>query len=138
MKKNQLDKLAKEYINTQDSLPDWYWKNGLHDALIKSVNEIQRPDKRLRAGDRNLLEIKLDCSGAMFERDIKEIDFYNYSVTSGNYKSLFNVSSDCWWLEDAPSALADGRYSLRLVVTKTDDERIIFDIEFDKIKTIRG
>ena len=62
--------------------PDWYWKSGLHDAFIIGVETYEFPFDYNKYAvqknqyDRNMLLLKIDAKGAMFDFRIKEIRFF--------------------------------------------------------------
>jgi len=68
------------------ALPDWYWVSGLHDACIVGVELFEFPfDYSKFAGgknryDRNLMTLKINAKGALFDRTVKEIRFFNYKI----------------------------------------------------------
>lgn len=79
--------------------PDWYWVHGLHDAKICSVSQIDIPyDPSQKIPDNNCLIIKMNCDGAMFERNITEIRFYNFKVLTRGFD--LNILNGGWWLSD--------------------------------------
>ena len=98
---------------TQNSLPEWYWKHGLHDANIISAT---KKESGWNPTD-NCLILKIDCDGALFEADITEIRFYNYKIKTSDFDiSLLNGG---WWLSDE-------------IVTKGD--HYLLDLKFDTVK----
>ena len=66
--------------------PEWYWTKGLHDAGITEVESFEFPfDYNKFIGqkskyDRNLLKLKIDSKGAIYDTSVKEIHFYNYKI----------------------------------------------------------
>ena len=70
---------------TQNSLPEWYWKYGLHDANIISAT---KKESGWNPTD-NCLILKIDCDGALFEADIIEIRFYNYKIKTSDFGIIF-------------------------------------------------
>lgn len=98
---------------TQNSLPEWYWTHGLHDANIISTAKKESN----RNPEDHCLIFKIDCEGAMFETDITEIHFYQYKVITED----FNLSwlNGGWWLSDE-------------LVKKGD--RYLLDLKFDTAK----
>ena len=48
--------------------PNWYWKNGLHDAVIETISlEQLNYDYTQRVPIRNYLSIKLNAQNALFD-----------------------------------------------------------------------
>ena len=66
--------------------PEWYWTKGLHDAGIIEVESFEFPfDYNKFVGqkskyNRNLLKLKIDSKGAIYDTSVKEIHFYNYRL----------------------------------------------------------
>ena len=72
---------AKKFEEYYAKFPDWYWKRGLHDAVIISVSELELvPDWKEKHPKRNCLEILLDSKNALFETNIIRISLYNYRI----------------------------------------------------------
>ena len=83
-------------------LPDWYWTRGLHDAVVLSV--ISRE---------NCLEICLDSTNAMLERDIKKISLFNYKIQTPEV--TLEDLENTWWLRDNIQTLPNHRYLLEII-----------------------
>ncbi len=81
MSKKGIEAAAKKLEEYYAQFPDWYWKYGLHDAVILAVSELQLvPDYTEKKPKINCLEIQLDSKNAIYERDIKAIRLYNYKI----------------------------------------------------------
>ena len=81
MSKKGIEAAAKKLEEYYAQFPDWYWKYGLHDAVILSVSELQLvPDYKVKKPKFNCLEIELDSKNALYERDNKTIRLYNYKI----------------------------------------------------------
>ena len=81
MSKKGIEAAAKKLEEYYAQFPDWYWKYGLHDAVVLSVSELQLvPDYKEKKPKFNCLEIHLDSKNAIYERDIKTIRLYNYKI----------------------------------------------------------
>ena len=87
-----------------DNPPEWYWTSGLHDACIVGVEAFEFPfDYNRFSGnknkyDRNLMSLKINANGAMFDDTVKEIRLINYKVLSddlGNKGTEEMLSSLC-------------------------------------------
>ena len=106
-------------------LPDWYWTRGLHDAVVLSV--ISRE---------NCLEICLDSTNAMLERDIKKISLFNYKIQTPEVKlsELTNV----WWLRDNIQTLPNHRYLLEIIFENGKRKRKSFTVLFKNASIERG
>ena len=84
--------------------PEWYWTKGLHDAGITEVDSFEFPfDYNKFVGqkskyNRNLLKLKIDSKGAIYDTSVKEIHFYNYKILTPDI-SLENRKI-IWWLAD--------------------------------------
>ena len=66
--------------------PDWYWTTGLHDAGIVGVESFEFPfDYNKFIGEkskynRNLLVLKINAKGALYDTSVEEIRLYNYKI----------------------------------------------------------
>lgn len=69
---------------------------GLHDAEVMKINEIQLLyDYHEKNPRRNYLEIELNSSQALFDRNIKAVRLYNYKIIEGDLTLI-----GTWWLDD--------------------------------------
>ncbi len=117
-------------------LADWYWKSGLHDAKILSINELQlTPDYKEKRPKRNCLELYLDCQQALYERNIKKICFYNYKLKT--YDVDLMQFDHRWWIHDTIQQLDNGHYLLEIEVEYKARKQIQFVIEFEFAETER-
>ncbi len=119
----------------QNSLPEWYWTRGLHDANIISVSELQLvPNYKEKNPKFNCFEIELDCNNAIYERNIKRIRLFNYKIKTNDFdKSLLNGG---WWLTD--EIINKGDYYLLDVKFETAKCKTRhFEIAFKQAKVIR-
>ena len=84
--------------------PEWYWINGLHDAGIVGVEISEFPfdyNKFVREKNkynRNLLVLKINAKGALYDNSVEEIHLYNYKILTPDI-SLENRKT-IWWLAD--------------------------------------
>ena len=99
-------------------LPDWYWTRGLHDAVVLSV--ISRE---------NCLEICLDSTNAMLERDIKKISLFNYKIQTPEV--TLEDLENTWWLRDSLQTLSNHRYLLEIVFESGRRKRKRFAVLFN-------
>ena len=73
-----------------DNPPNWYWVNGLHDACIESVEYFEFPfDYNKFVGnknvyDRNLMLLRINASGALYDQSVKEIKLFNFKILTKN------------------------------------------------------
>ena len=87
-----------------DDYPEWYWKNGLHDACISAVETVELPFDYERFSsngykfDRNILKLKIDAENAVYDREIKEIRLFNYKVLTPDI--TLEGRKKIWWLSD--------------------------------------
>ena len=117
--------------------PDWYWVKGLHDACITEVETFDFPfDYNKFIGEksknnRNLMKLKVDSKGAIYDTTIKEIYFYNYKILTPDI-SLEN-RKNIWWLSDRLSEV-DGGFVLEIDLQDFDayPEDFTFKIKFDR------
>ena len=125
-----------------DNPPDWYWVNGLHDACIVDVEYFEFPfDYNKFVGnknsyDRNLMLLKINASGALYEQDIKEIKLFNFKIITNNIE--LQGRKKVWWLADRLSE-KDGYYYLEIDLQDFDSypEDFTFEIKFDRAEVIR-
>ena len=97
------------YTEYPENPPDWYWNNGLHDASIIGVDTYEFPfdyDKytaKKNKYDRNVLSLKIDAKGALYDSRVKEIRFYNYKLLPESVDLMSLEPSEknkVWWLAD--------------------------------------
>ncbi|MBQ4119602.1 MAG: hypothetical protein IJD45_04355 [Clostridia bacterium] len=125
-----------------DNPPDWYWVNGLHDACIVDVEYFEFPfDYNKFVGnknsyDRNLMLLKINASGALYEQDIKEIKLFNFNIITNNIE--LQGRKKVWWLADRLTE-KDGHYYLEIDLQDFDSfpEDFTFKIKFDRAEVIR-
>ena len=106
-------------------LPDWYWTRGLHDAVVLSV--ISRE---------NCLEICLDSTNAMLERDIKKISLFNYKIQTPEVPLA--ELENTWWLRDHLQVLSNHRYLLEIVFETGRRKRKTLTVLFKTASIERG
>ncbi len=110
--------------NTQ--FPDWYWRRGLHDAVILAVTERSlTPNYKEKSPQFNCLELEIDCKQAIFEQDVKTIRFYNYKI-----KSPQADLAGGWWIRDTLRQLPNKKYLLEVELAGTRKKRVDFVVEF--------
>lgn len=80
--------------------------------------------------DRNLLTLKINAKGAMFDSSVKEIRFFNYKILTEDI-SLENRNK-VWWLADRLEKVGE-HYTLEIDLQDfdSDPENFIFKIRFD-------
>ena len=115
----------------RNKLPDWYWTRDLHDANIISA-AIKESD--WDPSD-NCLILKIDCKGALFERDITEIRFYKFRILTTGFN--MNDLNGGWWLSDELTQRGD-RYYLDLRFDTKECKTRRLEIKFQKAEVIRG
>lgn len=110
--------------------PDWYWRYGLHDAFILSALEIDLfPDCKFKNPRRNCLEIYLDSSQALYEKNICKISLYNYKVKTSELK--INELENSYWLSDTLTQLPNKKHLLEIKVVTAHVKRKQFAVEFE-------
>jgi len=130
MSKKGIEAAAKELEEYYAQFPDWYWKYGLHDAVILSVYELQLvPDYKEKKPKFNCLEIELDSKNALCERDIKTIRLYNYKIKTPDID--INSIYKPWWMGDTIKELNNQRYSLDIEIESARGSRKHFIVEFE-------
>jgi hypothetical protein len=123
-----------------DNLPEWYWVSGLHDACIVGVESLEFPIDNKRPveknGNRNLVTLKIDAKGAIYDNTVKEIRLFNYEVLSADIS--LEGRKQIWWLADR---LVDhGDYftlEMDLQDFDSDPEEFIFKIKFERAEVDR-
>ena len=103
--------------------PNWYWKNGLHDAVIETISlEQLNYDYTQRVPIRNYLSIKLNAQNALFDVSVKEIKLYNAKVMS----DAFDYSG-YWWVNDSLK-IQNEKYVLNIQIANIKKEETIIVI----------
>ena len=134
---------AKEHITSYpNNSPEWYWTAGLHDACITGVETFEFPfDYNKFIGqknnyDRNLLTLKINAKGAIYDTEVKEIRLFNYKILSQDI-SLENRTK-VWWLADRLEYNND-YYTLEIDLQDFDSypENFTFAIKFERAEVIR-
>ncbi len=114
----------------QNKEPEWYWTRGLHDAKIVSATTKEsdwNPDD-------DCLTFKMNCHGAMFESDIKEIHFYNFKILTNNFD--INLLNGAWWLSDELTQ-QDNHYLLELEYDTAECIAETVNFTFKRAEVIR-
>lgn len=133
----------REYMpHCHDNPPEWYWINGLHDAGIMGVETFEFPfDYNKFVGEksnyyRNLLVLKINAKGALYDNSVVEIHFYNYKILTTDV-SLKNRKI-IWWLADRLIE-QDNHYILEIDLQDFDSypEDFTFKIKFDRAEVKR-
>ena len=125
-----LEAAAKKLEEYYARFPDWYWKYGLHDAVILSVSELQLvPNYKEKPLKYNCLEMELDCKNAMYEQNIKTIRLYNYTIKTPDVD--VNSIDKPWWISDTIKELENNRYLLEIKIESARGKRKNFIVEFE-------
>ena len=142
MSKKNTERTANQLDGYNEKFPDWYWKDGLHDACIVGVDTYEFPfDRNINTGeknsyDRNLLTLHIDASGALCDGTVKEIRFYNYKILSDDVD--LQKRKKAWWLYDSLSH-ANGHWVLEIHMEDCDSspKHFTFKIKFDRAEVDR-
>ena len=119
-----MEKVREFYAEYPDNPPDWYWENGLHDACIVGVDTYEFPfdynkyTAEKNKYDRNMLSLRIDAKGALYDSHVKEIRFYNYKLLpeSVDLTSIEpSEKSKVWWLADQLTEKG-GKYELNILL----------------------
>lgn len=116
--------------------PDWYWVRGLHDAKILSVSQKDIPwNPSQKIPDNNCFILKINCDGALFEKNITEIRFYNFKILTSDFD--INALKGGWWLSDELSQKGE-RYllELRFDTAKCKTKRLV--LKFHRAEVVRN
>ena len=124
------------------NLSEWYWVGGLHDACIVGVETYEFPfDYNKFIGkknkfDRNLLILKINSKGAIYDNTVKEIRLFNYEILTDNIS--LEGRDKVWWLADR---LVDhgNYYTLEIDLQDFDSEPedFTFKIKFERAEVDR-
>ena len=128
--------------NYPDNLPEWYWISGLHDACILDVEAYEFPfDYKKFVGEknkynRNLMTLKINAKGALYDNTVKEIRFFNYKNLTDHIS--LEGRKKVWWLADR---LVDygSYYTLEIDLQDFDSnpEEFTFKIKFERAEVDR-
>lgn len=97
------------YTEYPENPPDRYWEAGLHDACIVGAEIYEFPfdynkyTREKNKYDRNMLSLKIDAKGALYDSHVKEIRFFNYKILPESIDlTSFELSekNKVWWLAD--------------------------------------
>ncbi len=134
---------AKKYFTQYPENPhDWYWTKGLHDACITEVEVFDFPfDYNKFIGEknkynRNLLKLKVDSKGAIYDTTVKEICFYNYKILTPDI--YLENRKNIWWLSDRLNKI-DGGFILEIDLQDFNSypEDFTFKVKFERAEVIR-
>jgi hypothetical protein len=122
--------------------PQWYWVDGLHDAYIECVECFEFPfDYNKFVGnknsyDRNLLSLKINSSGAIYDQNVKEIRLFNFKIITKDIE--LQGRKKVWWLADRLTE-EDVCYFLEIDLQDFDPypEEFTFKIKFERAEVIR-
>ena len=131
------------YTDYPENPPDWYWEAGLHDACIVGVESYEFPfDYNKYAAEknkynRNMLFLKIDAKGALYDFRIREIRFFNYKILSDGVE--LSGRKKIWWLADQLTE-NNGRYELDIMLEDLDSypEQFHFKLRFERAEVDRG
>ncbi len=134
---------GKVYISDYpDNLPDWYWISGLHDACIVGVEAFEFPfDYNRFAGrktkyNRNLMTLKINAKGALYDNTVKEIRLFNYKILTDHIS--LEGREKVWWLADR--LVDQGDYftlEIDLQDFDSDPEGFTYKIKFERAEVDR-
>ena len=136
MCKKGINAAAKKLEDYYATFPDWYWKRGLHDAVILSVSELELvPDWKEKHPKRNCLEILLDSKNALSETNIIRISLYNYRIMDMKMNAAEPVALDVfravYWLGDSIEQLEDGKYLLEIECVDSHSNLLSLSVKFE-------
>ena len=125
-----------------DNPPKWYWVNGLHDACIVNVEYFEFPFDYNKFGrnknsyDKNLMLLKINASGALYDQAVKEIKLFNFKILTPNIE--LQGRKEIWWLADRLTE-QDGQYCLEIDLQDLNSfpEDFTFEITFDRAEVVR-
>ena len=130
------------YTSYPENPPEWYWTNGLHDAGIVEVETFDFPfDYNKFVGEksnynRNLLILRINARGALYDTSVQEIHFYNYKILTPEIP--LEGRKTIWWLTDRLSE-NENHYILEIDLQDFDayPEDFTFKIKFERAEVKR-
>ncbi len=136
-------KRKKQSFDRDINTPQWYWERGLHDACITQVERFEFPyDYGKYKGaknntDRNMLRLKIDAEGALFDRQVTEIRLFNYEIVTTHIR--LERRKSIWWLSDSLTACDNG-YLLEIDLQDlhADPTDFTFRIKFERAEVDRN
>ena len=125
-----------------DNPPEWYWINGLHDAGIVGVESLEfQFDYNKFVGEkskynRNLLVLKINAKGALYDNSVEEIRLYNYKILTPDIS--LEGRKTIWWLADRLSE-NENHYILEIDLQdfNAHPEDFTFKIKFERAEVKR-
>ena len=128
--------------NYPDNPPEWYWISGLHDACILEVETFEFPfdyNKFVREKnkyDRNLMTLKINAKGALYDNTVKEIRFFNYKILTDHIS--LEGREKVWWLADRLVDYGD-YFTLEIDLQDFDSypEDFTYKIKFERAEVDR-
>ena len=125
-----------------DNPPEWYWINGLHDACIVGVEAFEFPfdySKFVREKnkyDRNLVTLRINAKGALYDKMVKEIRFFNYKILTDDIS--LEGREKVWWLADRLVDYGD-YFTLEIDLQDfdSDPEEFTYKIKFERAEVDR-
>lgn len=135
------------YTEYPKNPPEWYWESGLHDACIIGMDTYEFPfdynkyTAEKSKYDRNMLTLKIDAKGAMYDFRVKEIRFFNYNILSESVDMTSIKSPDknkVWWLADQLTE-NNGKYELDILleICVPCQKQFHFKLRFDRAEVDR-
>ena len=139
------DMMAKgrEYMSHYpENPPEWYWVNGLHDAGIIGVESYEfsfdynKFAEEKSNYNRNLLILKIDAKGALYDNFVEEIRLYNYKILTPDISLEYKKT--IWWLADRLT-VNENYYILEIDLQVFDayPKDFTFKIKFEKAEVKR-
>lgn len=114
--------------------PEWYWYNGLHDALILKTEELELDyDFRQRNPVRNCLKLYLDSSQCTYDTSVQSISLYNYKIIRAPIERKID---GCWWFGDRLE-FKNGKYLLTICLLDSALSEHLFVIRFESAEVER-
>ena len=125
-----------------ENLPNWYWISGLHDACIVGIETFEFPfDYNKFIGEknkynRNLMILRINSKGAIYENTVKEIRLFNYKILTEGIS--LEGREKVWWLADRVVDHGD-YYTLEIELQDfdSDPEDFMFKLKFERAEVDR-
>ena len=123
------------------TVEEQYWYKGLHDAQITNIcSGSMTTNYKKKPSLYNYLRLSIDADGAIYDTNVTEIAFYNYSAKwKGGRIKDFSYYLGNWWLGDSLEKEKD-KYSLTIHLQSIDKNKVseqTIIIEFEHIEVKR-
>ncbi len=134
--------MKKQFSVYPTNTSDQYWKDGLYDACITLAETYEFPIDYNRyngiknKNDRNMLQLTIDASCALYDNSVTKIRFYNYKILVGHIAT--DESQKIYWVSDKLTVNKDfSILETKLLDYDSDIPEFAFTIEFERMEVDR-